>query len=228
MNGLCPKDEVEKENFMNGYFSLALYSSALDSSDSISQFKTGEVESIEKAFEKHRLYKVQEKNPKGELSDNGIESRIHFANQRIEIPREIRKFYRGIANLKESNIKKYASFRNACRLYNRSKIISINDGTMEIAMLVASIEALDKGEATGGFTNFVLKYNPNTNRNELDDIYGIRSKFFHAGEFSFFEYSFDLNPYSDPVYKEFQDKYLRYKLIIRTAIVNWIIENILV
>ena len=51
-----------------------------------------------------------------------------------------------------------------------------------------------------------MKYNPDANRNELDDIYGIRSKFFHAGEFSFFEYNFALNPYSDPVYKEFQDK----------------------
>lgn len=228
MNGLCPKEEVEKENFLNGYCSLAFYSSALESSDSIIQFKTGEIESIEKTFEKHRLYKVLNENTKGDLSDNGIEIYIHFPNQRIEIPREIRKYYRGITKLIESNTKKYVSFRNACRLYNRSKILNMNDGSMEIAMLVACIEALDKGEVTEGFTNFVLKYNLDANRNELDDIYGIRSKFFHAGEFSFFEYNFDLNPYSDPVYKEFQDKYIRYKLVIRTAIVNWIKGNILV
>lgn len=227
MNGLCPKVEVEKNNFMNGYFSLAFYSSEMDSADGIRQFKIGEISSIEKAFEKHRLYKVQKEHSKGDLSDKGIERHIHFANQKIEIPREIRKYYRGILRLKESNIKKYISFRNASRLYNRSKIINMNDGSMEIAMLVASVEALNKSEAIDGFTNFILKYNQSANRNELDDIYGIRSKFFHAGEFSFFEYNFDLNPYSNPIYKEFQDKYVRYKMIIRTAIVNWINENVL-
>lgn len=228
MNGLCPKEELEKENFMNGYYSIAFYSSSFDGTDSISQYKIGDTQSVEKAFENHRIYKVQKNNPKGELSDNGIESCIHFSNQIIKIPREIRKYFRGISDMKDNDEKKFTAFRNASRLYNRSKVLTMNDASMEISLLVASVEALDKCEVTGGFTNFILKYNSAADRNELDDIYGIRSKFFHAGEFSFFEYNFDINPYSDPVYKEFQDKYLHYKSVIRSAIINWIKENILI
>ena len=45
MNGLCPKKEVEKGNFMNGYFSISP-----NNGSQLFQTKTGNIESIENAF----------------------------------------------------------------------------------------------------------------------------------------------------------------------------------
>ena len=71
-----------------------------------------------------------------------------------------------------------------------------------------------------------MKYNLDATIEELDSLYGIRSKLFHAGSFSFFEFEFEVNPYSDPMYFEFQRKYILYKSILRKTIINWISSSI--
>jgi hypothetical protein len=58
-------------------------------------------------------------------------------------------------------------------------------------------------------------------------MYEIRSKLFHSGEFSFFEYETNLNPYLNPIYESFADKYNKYRVIVRKTIIEWINEKIL-
>lgn len=118
-------------------------------------------------------------------------------------------------------------FRSACRLYNKSKVLSIESASIEVSFLVACIETLSKSEENQSFTEFVMKYNKEANKNDLDSMYGIRSKLFHAGYFSFFEYEFDVNPYSNPLYLEFNNKYILFKSILRKAFINWINEHII-
>lgn len=45
--------------------------------------------------------------------------------------------------------------------------------------------------------------------------------------FLFFEYEFDINPNSNPLYLEFRQKYLIFKSILRETFVNWIKEKII-
>lgn len=221
INGLCPEKEVEKCNFMNGYFSINP-----NNESRLVQMKTGNVSSIEEVFSSHRIYKIKERMKNMDEYQEKIDAKIHYSNQPIKIPRQIRKYFRGIDKYKKQNFEKYKYFRNACRLYNKSKTLGIDSASIEISLMVASIEALSKTEGDIGFTNFVMKYNSDTTREELDTLYGIRSKLFHAGNFSFFEFEFDVNPFSDPLYFEFQQKYILYRSILRQTFVNWILSDI--
>jgi len=221
MNGLCPEKEVEKGNFMNGYFSVNP-----NNGSQLIQMKTGDVSSIEETFSRHRIYKIKERMNNAEEYQEEIDAQIHYSNQPIKIPKQIRSYFRGINKYKKQSFEKYKYFRNACRLYNKSKVLGTNDASIEIAFMVAGLEALSKTEGTIGFTNFMMKYNPDATREDLDALYGIRSKLFHAGNFSFFEFEFDVNPYSNPLYFEFQRKYILYKSILRKAFINWILSYI--
>lgn len=154
MNGLCPKKEVEKGNFMNGYFSISP-----NNGSQLFQTKTGNIESIENAFNNHRIYKIKDKVKNIEEYNEEIDVQPHYSNQQIKIPRQIRNYFRGIDKYKKQNPEKYIYFRNACRLYNKSKILGMNEASIEISFLVASLEALSKTEGDIGFTNFVMKYN---------------------------------------------------------------------
>lgn len=66
----------------------------------------------------------------------------------------------------------------------------------------------------------------NAKKSDIDDMYEIRSKLFHSGEFSFFEYDVNMNPYVNPVYEYFADKYTEFRRILRKTIINWIKINI--
>lgn len=217
-NGLCPKTEVEKSNFLNGY-----YSASTNDGNTVIQMKTGDVTSLEKVFASHKLYKVEKNNNDGVYGED-ISSKLHFGNMDIYIPKKIREYYRSIVYNKEKHYSKYQAFRNACRLYNLGKNEGMKSASIEISFLVASIEALAKYRGIS-FSDFIAEYNPNVSKTELDNMYTIRSKLFHSGEFSFFEYSADLNPYNDPLYNEFQKKYITYRKIIRETFINWIIQE---
>lgn len=221
MNGLCPEKEVEKCNFMNGYFSINP-----NNESQLIQMRIGNVSSIEETFSSHRIYKIKNRMKNTNEYQEEIDSEIHYSNQPIRIPRQIRNYFRGIDKYRKQDYEKYKYFRNACRLYNKSKMLGTDDASIELSFMIVSIEALSKTEGDIGFTNFVMKYNPDATREELDSLYGIRSKLFHAGSFSFFEFEFDVNPFSDPMYFEFQRKYILYKSILRKTIINWISSSI--
>ena len=226
MNGLCTEADVKKRNFNNFYYSI----NSLDGANTV-QMKEGAISSIEEAFNSHRLYKIKDKMKNSEDSENekvdGIPVEIHFSNQPICIPKELRKYIRGIEQYKKNYYEQFLFFRAACRLYNKSKVLSIEGATIEISFLVACIETLSRSEGDLGFSAFVMKFNKKANKNDLDSLYGIRSKLFHAGAFSFFEYEFDINPNSNPLYLEFRQKYLIFKSILRETFVNWIKEKII-
>lgn len=134
----------------------------------------------------------------------------------------IRSYYRGIDDL-PPEIRK--AFRNAARLYNKSSILGMDESSFQISLLVASVETLAKQEMLS-YSDFVKKYNPNAKKSDIDDMYEIRSKLFHSGEFSFFEYDVNMNPYVNPVYEYFADKYTEFRRILRKTIINWIKINI--
>lgn len=219
MNGLCSKKDIIKGNFNNGYYSLG----AMDGTSMV-QMSMGELSSIEDVFSNHRLYKTKDKVKKTDDYIEEINVEPHFPNQPIYIPRQIRKYFRGIENYKKNRYENYQCFRNACRLYNKSKTLGMEGASIEISFLVASLEALSKTESNSSFTTFVMKYNPDAKKEDLDSLYGIRSKLFHSGAFSFFEFEFDVNPYSNPFYMEFHQKYILFKIILRKAFINWINE----
>jgi hypothetical protein len=219
MNGLCTVNELKQGIGFNGY--LSIYND-----DKVSHFKYGSLEAINKAFEKHRMYKVKDNN-NAEFCEE-INPECHYISQEILIPKQIRSYYRGIEKLQNDHIEIYKCFRNAARLYNKSHFLGNNDASIEISFLVASIEALAK-YSKSPFTNFVTQYfEEDIEKKELDIIYAIRSKLFHAGEFSFFEYDFELDPYSDPLFIEFHKYYMRFKYILRKTIVSWVNNNILI
>ncbi|MBM6733543.1 hypothetical protein [Megasphaera stantonii] len=228
INGLCTTNDLKHGNFNNGYYSISLDEVA---GINTLQLKEGEISAIEKIFSSHRLYKVkkmmQDIENKDDEKTKRIKTEIHFINQPIYIPCELRKFIRGIEKYKKEKFEKYQMLRNACRLYNTSKVLSLQGASIEISFLVISIEALSKIEKEQSFSSFVMKYNKDASKSDLDALYSIRSKLFHSGNFSFFEFELDINPYSDPLYIEFLDKYVLFKSILRKAFINWIDENII-
>lgn len=143
--------------------------------------------------------------------------------QEIFIPKCIRDYFRGIEEL-DDKIRK--SFRNCSRLYNKSTIIGMNESSLQIALLVASVESLAKTEGIS-FSQFVQKYCETAKKCDIDDMYEIRSKLFHSGEFSFLEFEISMNPYLNPVYEYLSDKYDEYRKIVRKALISWIKHNIL-
>lgn len=220
MNGLCPLEEAIEGNYAHGYFSITF-----KNKNKTLQVTDGNILSIEEAFSRHKMHKP-ENSTENEYQE-GINDKIHFLSEPIKIPKELRRYFRGIANYKKSNYTNYILFRNACRLYNKSKLLSMEEATIEISFLVASLETLSHIEKDLRFSDFVLKYNSDANEKDLADLYSIRSSLFHSGNFSFFEFDFDINPYSDPLYCEFQNKYILYKSILRKAFIEWIRCNIL-
>lgn len=50
--------------------------------------------------------------------------------------------------------------------------------------------------------------------------------FFIQANSHFFEYDVNMNPYVNPVYEYFADKYTEFRRILRKTIINWIKINI--
>ena len=217
LNGLATyKDVIKGENFNNGVISIA----NPDKSDVKFIEKYGNTKHIEEVFEKHRLEKV----PKNQtVYCDEIKEEIFVLGQEIFIPKCIRDYFRGIEEL-DDKIRK--SFRNCSRLYNKSTIIGMNESSLQIALLVASVESLAKTEGIS-FSQFVQKYCETAKKCDIDDMYEIRSKLFHSGEFSFLEFEISMNPYLNPVYEYLSDKYDEYRKIVRKALISWIKHNIL-
>lgn len=75
--------------------------------------------------------------------------------------------------------------------------------------------------------DFVKEYCQSADKNDVDEMYEIRSKLFHSGEFSFFEFDISMNPYLNPIFEHLSEKYTEYRKIIRKTIINWIVRNVM-
>lgn len=217
MNGLTTLDDAKKgENFDSGVISIKF-----PHNNGASLIETyGNPKHVEEVFEKHRLEKVPKSQP--EYAEEIMEDLFIFG-QKILIPKCIRDYYKGIDNLEDTR-KKY--FRNSSRLYNISTLIGINISSLQIALLVASVESLAKADGLK-YSEFMKEYCQSANKSYVDEMYEIRSKLFHSGEFSFFEFDFSLNPYLNPIYEHFSDKYVEYRKIVRKTIITWILRNVI-
>ena len=219
LNGIATESDVQKgTNFDGGVISITN-----PNGDNVKLIeKYGNIEHVEEVFERHRLEKVKETTKP--LYSEDINEDLFVLGMAIYIPKSIRSYYRGIDKLPSEKKK---AFRNAARLYNKSSVLGMDESSFQISLLVASVETLAKSEKIS-FSEFVGKYFPNASKSDIDDMYEIRSKLFHSGEFSFFEYDVNMNPYVNPVYEYFADKYMQYRRILRKTLINWIRQNVLV
>ncbi len=217
LNGLATlKDVIKGENFDSG---VILIGNPNERDVKIIE-KYGNTKHVEEVFEKHRLEKI----PKSQaIYCDEIKEDVFVFGQEVYIPKCIREYIRGIEELDENNKK---AFRNSSRLYNKSTIIGMNESSFQIALLVASVESLSKAERAS-FSEFVQKYCETAKKSDIDDMYEIRSKLFHSGEFSFLEFEINLNPYLNPVYEYLLDKYDEYRSIIRKTLISWIKNNVI-
>lgn len=217
LNGLATyKDVVKGENFNSGFISIA---NPIEKDVKIIE-KYGNTKHVEEVFEKHRLEKV----PKNQaIYCDEINEEVFIPGQEILIPSCIRDYYRGIEGLDD---KIRISFRNSSRLYNKSTILGTNESSLQIALLVASVESLAKIEGIS-FSEFVQKYCETAKKCDCDDMYEIRSKLFHSGEFSFLEFDINMNPFLNPVYEYMANKYDNYREIARKVLITWVKRNIL-
>lgn len=217
MNGLTTLNDAKKgENFDSGVISIKFP----DNKD-VNFIKTyGNTKNVEEVFEKHRLEKIPKSQ--AEYAEEIMED-LFILGQKILIPRCIREYFRGIDSLEDKK-KKY--FRNCSRLYNISALIGMNVSSLQIALLVASIESLAKAEGLN-YSEFLKEYCQSADKSDVDEMYEIRSKLFHSGEFSFFEFDIRLNPYLNPIFEHFSEKYTEYRKIIRKTIITWILRNVI-
>lgn len=217
LNGLATlKDVIKGENFDSGVISIM----NPDRSDVKIIEKYGNTKHVEEVFEKHRLEKV----PKNQaIYCDEMKEDLFVFGQEVLIPKCIRDYFRGIDELDE---KMKRIFRNSSRLYNKSTIIGMNESSLQIALLVASVESLSKTEGIS-FSEFVKKYCATAKKSDIDDMYEIRSKLFHSGELSFLEFEISMNPYLNPVYEYLSDKYTEYRKIIRKTLLSWIKNNVI-
>ena len=216
-NGLTTyKDVIKGENFDSGIISIE----NPEKTDVKIIEKYGNIKHVEEVFEKHRLEKV----PKNKVAYcDEIKEEVFVLGQEIYIPQCIRDYFRGIEELDD---KIRISFRNSSRLYNKSTIMGMNESSLQIALLVVSVESLAKAEGIS-FSQFIQKYCVVAKKCDIDDMYEIRSKLFHSGEFSFLEFEISMNPYLNPVYEYLSDKYVEYRKIVRKSLISWIKHNIL-
>ncbi len=217
LNGLATLEDVMKgENFEGGVISIM----NPDKSGVKIIEKYGDTKHVEEIFERHRLEKIPKSQPiyRGEINDD-----VFVLGQEIFVPKCIRDYYRGIEDLDE---KRRMAFRNCSRLYNKSIVMGPDESSFQIALLVASVESLSKAEGIS-FSDFVQKYCNTVQKNDIDDMYEIRSKLFHSGEFSFLEFDVNMNPYLSPMYEYLSDKYNKYRRVLRKTIISWIKENVL-
>jgi hypothetical protein len=77
------------------------------------------------------------------------------------------------------------------------------------------------------FSDFVKEYCQSANKSDIDEMYEIRSKLFHSGEFSFFEFDLSMNPYLNPIFELLSKKYMEYRKIVRKTIITWVVRNVM-
>lgn len=194
-------------------------------------------EILDDKFKTNNLENLKTVCKKGEINES-----ITFYNTYLELVSEHVGFYRKVIRYECEHRKEYASFYNACKLYNAAHCMNTQSATVMLSYLVASIETLAKIENNGDYTKnrsdmekflaFCEKYYKNEceifDKDFVKYLYGnIRSGHFHAGEFSFMEYecNFDLSMDSD--FFGMQNIFIRARKLLRRIFIKWIKANIL-
>ncbi len=178
---------------------------------------------FEELFQNH---KIQRTNKNQKPKEVKIKKNFHFPNLEIEIPNDIRKYFKNITLLNES-IKE--SFLASARMYNLSLIFARQETTVEKSYKVCAIETLATYEKIS-FSEFMKKYLYKLDDNDkklLDYYYSIRSGHFHSGKFYFGEFNTSLLSEINFLFKEKTQENFRFNRLIREALINWVEKNIL-
>lgn len=175
---------------------------------------------MEKTFLEFKINKSRIQNEYREDIDcEAISSPI------ILIPRQIRKYYKGIHELEENKLK---YFKNCSRLYNISMTCGADEPTLMLAYMVSAVECLAKTE-NKSFSEFMKNYSKDEyDKDFVDFLYGnLRSGHFHSGEMFFAEYNVNLDIMFESDFLRKREIYYKGRLCLRKVLIEWIKQNIL-
>jgi len=225
LNGLIDLSNIDEINsFHRGKEIFTPYiGKGFENSDSFIFNASNSNEFLEKLFRDHSIKRTNKNQKPKEIK---IKKTFHFPNLEIEIPNDIRKYFKNIASL---NQKTKESFLSSARMYNLSLIFARQEATVEKSYKVCAIEALANFEKIS-FSEFMQKYIPKLNDNNkklLDYYYSIRSGHFHSGKFYFSEFETSLLSEVNFLLKEKMNDYFKFNKLIREALINWVERNIL-
>jgi len=224
LNGLINLYNMDEINsFHRGKEILNFELEGIENSDSFVFNASDSNDFLEKLFQEHSIKKSnQNKKPK----EIKIKKTFHFPNLEIEIPNEIRRYFKNISSL-DKNIKEV--FLSSARMYNLSLIFARQEATVEKSYKVCAIETLATFEKIS-FSEFMRKYIPKLSDDDkklLDYYYSIRSGHFHSGKFYFGEFDVSLLAEVNFLLKEKTKEYFQFNNLIREALISWVEENIL-
>lgn len=177
---------------------------------------------FEELFKNHKIRRTKQHQKPKEIS---IKKTPHFPNLEIEIPTDIRKYFKNISSL-DNKMKN--DFLSCARMYNLSLIFAKQEATVEKSYKVCAIESLTKIDGIN-FSEFMKKNISSLTANDkklLDYYYSIRSGHFHSGKFYFGEFEVSLLSEVDFLLKERTNDYFRFNNLIREALINWVEKNI--
>lgn len=185
-------------------------------------FDASKKPNLEKVFTNREIKKPASIDEK--LYVDRISKEPHYLNMKIKIPREIRKYFRGLQML---SLEKKVAFSSCSKMYNLALKLYKSEPTACVSYLVCAVESLAKCENLG-FSEFLKKYaGGDYNKKLSDHYYSIRSSHFHSGKFYFHEYNPSLMTETDILFYKKINEFNEFYRTIRGAIVNWIEQEVL-
>ena len=214
-------DREDMDGFFSGKVSMQLVNEDEGNQERF-YFDASKKPNLEEAFENREISKP---SVSGEnLYKEGISKDFHVTNMEIKIPREIRRYFRGLGAL---STEEKVAFTSCSRMYNLALKLHKSEPTAFVSYLVCAIESLAKCEGLG-FSEFLKKYGGNEyNKPLCDHYYSIRSSHFHSGKFHFHENNPSLMTETDTLFYSKINEFNEFYRNIRVTVVSWIEQAIL-
>lgn len=214
-------DMGDKGGFFHGKVSMQLENEEKSNQECF-YFDASDNKNIEQVFTNREIRKPISVDEA--VYKDGISKDFHAQNQDIQMPREIRKYFRGVLMLPPG---KKAAFYSCSRMYNLALKLHKSEPTACVSYLVCAVESLAKSERIS-FSEFIGKYSSGEyNKNLSDHYYGIRSSHFHSGKFYFHEHNPSLMTETDVLFYKRKIEFMEFYKTIRGCIVNWVEREIL-
>lgn len=214
-------DREDMDGFFSGKVSMQLVNEDEGSQERF-YFDASKKPNLEKAFENREISKTSVSVE--DIYNERLSKEVHVTNMEIKIPREIRKYFRGLAAL---STEKKVAFTSCSRMYNLALKLHKSEPTAFVSYLVCAIESLAKCEGLG-FSEFLKKYGGSKyNKSLCDHYYSIRSSHFHSGKFHFHENNPSLMTETDTLFYSKINSFNEFYRNIRVTVVNWIEQSIL-
>lgn len=224
LNGLKSIYDLEDVNSFNSgkivmSFNLDEFENNQGINNSTYIFDATDKSNLTKVFKNHKI-------KKGDTQpnyDEEIITRQRYLNEKILIPRSIRKYLKTIHQLDNN---KKDIFLRFSRLYNISLVCGSKEPTLLVAYKICSIEALAE-IVNMKYSPFMVKYNDENFDKKLSDyFYKTRSSHFHSGKQHFNESNMSFLLEFDNILQEKNKELYELNKFIRIAIVNFLTEDL--